>query len=376
MRFWGRDEAEGTARMGDEPNVPTNERSGGTTAAASAGTVKRWHQKTPIRVALISAAGVLAAALIAAAVAVYNGRDRSIEPTATVGLKKVGESEAGASVQLSYHVEANDTALGPVRLMLAYPATGSADQPGPPDRIVATLNRGEKELATGTLRIPMTGAASALRLKTVTWDNGTQSPTPPTHLAASADPATFEYQTRVDGLVISSLAKNQVADGRIHFTVTTATPTQLKVNTYVAPSTQAGCSDPKRSSWNISIDAKPGDMVDVLTRFENQTAIDMGDMVGALNLPDYLSYVNGSTWIVSAGHPTGIRSGTDNLPNGGINVGTYAPLTVGYVCARLKIHEKPQFDLHGTYGLTVVGLARPKGENETYNTAKISVDVP
>jgi hypothetical protein len=95
----------------------------------------------------------------------------------------------------------------------------------------------------------------------------------------------------------------------------------------------------------------------------------------AANLPSYVTYVQSSTIILNANHPNGIDAGSDNIARGGINVGAYAPKTVSFALFTVKLDRHVQFGRFGNYRLTFVGVARPFGFNETYNTTSIGVHI-
>ncbi|PLS80746.1 hypothetical protein CYG49_04265 [Candidatus Saccharibacteria bacterium] len=148
---------------------------------------------------------------------------------------------------------------------------------------------------------------------------------------------------------------------------------EVKVNKFV--SKHDGDNNVKNNDWQVKNEAKPGDKLDYMIRFENKGNVKLEDVVVGDNLPDYVEYVPGSTRIITGNNPNGVAAGTDNVYKGGINVGSYAPGAAGYVVFTAKVNDKKAFDKCGTHTLKNVGVVRPKGMNEFYNTAHTDVKV-
>lgn len=75
--------------------------------------------------------------------------------------------------------------------------------------------------------------------------------------------------------------------------------------------------------WQDTIEAKVGDKVEFQFQYlntskENQTGVVMRDI-----LPSNLRYVEGSTILYNGSHPDGLNLDTDDVINGGVNVGSY-----------------------------------------------------
>lgn len=148
---------------------------------------------------------------------------------------------------------------------------------------------------------------------------------------------------------------------------------QVKVNKYV--SKHDGDNDIKNNDWQTKNSAKPGDKLDYMIRFENKGNTRLEDVVVGDNLPDYLEYIPGSTRIINGNNPNGVAAGTDMVYQGGIKVGDYNPGAAGYVVFSVKINDSNVFEHCGVYTLKNVGVVRPKGMNEFYNTAWTDVKV-
>lgn len=149
----------------------------------------------------------------------------------------------------------------------------------------------------------------------------------------------------------------------------------VKVNKYV--SKHDGDNNAKNNDWQVANTAKAGEKMDYMIRFENKGNTTLNNVVVGDNLPDYMQYVPGSTYIYNGNHPNGTPAGSDNVAKGGINVGNYAPGSDGYVVFTVKLDESKQFAKCGNYVLTNVGIVRAQNMSyEVYNTAKTTVNIP
>ena len=128
--------------------------------------------------------------------------------------------------------------------------------------------------------------------------------------------------------------------------------------------------------WRELVVLRPGQRVEILVRFKNLSSETLRDVVVGDNLPSYISYVRGSTRLQNGAHPSGLTLTSDNITRGGVNVGNYAPGSVGYVLLRARADPVEVYEKVGTYELANVGIVRPARFNEFYNSAKILVDVP
>ena len=148
----------------------------------------------------------------------------------------------------------------------------------------------------------------------------------------------------------------------------------VKVNKYV--SAHDGDKNVQNNNWVLANNAKPSDKLDYMIRFENKGNTELKDVMVGDNLPGYMSYVPGSTMLYNTTHPNGLAITNDNITKGGINVGAYAPGSTGYVIITTQINKSNQFAKCGDYVLNNVGVVRPAGMNEIYNTAKTTVNIP
>lgn len=127
--------------------------------------------------------------------------------------------------------------------------------------------------------------------------------------------------------------------------------------------------------WATSTTAAPGDDLEYLIRFQNKGNTELEDVMVGDNMPKYNTYVNGTTMLQNGAFPNGTEITNDNITKGGINVGDYMPGAAGYVWFKIKIDPVSAFEKCGTYDVRNVGVVRPKGMNEHYNTAQVLIKV-
>lgn len=129
-------------------------------------------------------------------------------------------------------------------------------------------------------------------------------------------------------------------------------------------------------SWSVRLDVQPGDVVDMRIEIRNNQPRILGAVVVGNNLPKYVSFVPGST-LISVGE-NGERSPSDQgdrLTGGGFQMGNLAPYEKAEVTFKLRIDAATAFEKLGTYDLRDVGVVRPEGHNEHFNTAALLVKV-
>lgn len=144
---------------------------------------------------------------------------------------------------------------------------------------------------------------------------------------------------------------------------------EVIVNCYVR---RAGQGTGAWDTWTV---ARPEDKLEFLVRFENSARRTLKNVAVGNNLPKYLSYVDGSTELCNGAHPSGVSIESDNVSNGGIDVGHYGPGAAGYVLFAARADPASAFKKLGTYDIRNVGIARPEGLSEHFNIAKVLLDV-
>lgn len=76
-------------------------------------------------------------------------------------------------------------------------------------------------------------------------------------------------------------------------------------------------------TWKESVEAKVGDKVEFQFQYLNTSKFNQAGVVMRDVLPSNLRYVEGSTVLYNGNHPTGLHLDTDDVINGGVNVGSY-----------------------------------------------------
>lgn len=126
------------------------------------------------------------------------------------------------------------------------------------------------------------------------------------------------------------------------------------------------------TTWVTKNSAKPGDELEYLITFKNEGNTTLESVVVGDNMPAHVTYVPGTTMLKNGSFPNGTKITSDKITDGGITLGNYAPGAVGYVWFRAKIDASLA---PGNYELKNVGIVRPKGMNEFFNTAITTVSV-
>lgn len=127
-----------------------------------------------------------------------------------------------------------------------------------------------------------------------------------------------------------------------------------------------------QKDWVVNNTAKPGDTLEYLITFKNQGNTTLSNVAVGDNMPAHVTYVAGTTMLRNGANPNGVKINSDNVTKGGIDVGNYTPGAVGYVWFQAKIDSNLA---PGTYTLKNVGVVRPQGMNEFFNTAITTVTV-
>lgn len=128
-------------------------------------------------------------------------------------------------------------------------------------------------------------------------------------------------------------------------------------------------------AWKTETTAKPGDKLEYMIKFRNEGNTQLNDVMVGDNLPKYNSYVENSTNLKNGANPNGLHITNNNITRGGINVGNYMPGAVGYVWFEAALDPIQAYPKCGVYDIRNVGVVRPAGMNEFYNTAIVKINV-
>lgn len=129
------------------------------------------------------------------------------------------------------------------------------------------------------------------------------------------------------------------------------------------------------SAWALTANAKPGDDLEYKINFKNEGNTQLNDVMVGDNIPKYNAYQAGTTKLYNGLNPDGMAVTTDNIDKGGINTGNYLPGAEAYVIIRVKIDPVSAFPKCGQYDVRNVGVVRPAGMNEFFNTAQVLINV-
>lgn len=125
-----------------------------------------------------------------------------------------------------------------------------------------------------------------------------------------------------------------------------------------------------QTNWTTTNTAKPGDTLEYQLAYKNTGNTVHNDVLIRDNLPPKMQYVAGSTKLKNS---AGTKSVADGVTTTGIVVGDYNPGAAAYVLFEAKVPAADQLAC-GRTEFRNVGVARPKGMNEFYNTAITNVD--
>lgn len=120
-----------------------------------------------------------------------------------------------------------------------------------------------------------------------------------------------------------------------------------------------------QTEWSKSNVAKPGDTLEYQIAYKNMGNTTHNNVLIRDNLPPKMQYVPGTTKLKNSG---GVKNVADGVTTTGIVVGNYTPGAAAYVLFEAKIPAADQLACGPTL-FTNVGVARPEGMNEFYNTA-------
>lgn len=89
--------------------------------------------------------------------------------------------------------------------------------------------------------------------------------------------------------------------------------------------------------WKENINVQPGDKVDYLVEYENTGTTRQNDVVVKDNLPNDVSYVDGSSKIANPTHPGGVATDDGVTSSQGLNIGNYQANSNAFVMFSAKV---------------------------------------
>lgn len=124
-----------------------------------------------------------------------------------------------------------------------------------------------------------------------------------------------------------------------------------------------------QTTWTTNNTAKPGETLEYQIAYKNVGNSAHKNVLIRDNLPPKLQYVAGSTKLKN---DAGIKNVVDGVTTSGIVVGNYNPGAAAYVLFEVKVPGVDQLACGDTQ-FRNVGIVRPEGMNEFYNTATTTV---
>ncbi len=123
-------------------------------------------------------------------------------------------------------------------------------------------------------------------------------------------------------------------------------------------------------TWQTTNTAKPSDTLQYAIAYKNMGNTVHNNVVIRDNLPPNMTYVPGSTQLKT---DSGLKNVADGVTATGLDVGNYNPGAAAYVYFEVKVPNADKLQC-GVTMFRNVGIARPQGMNEYYNTATTNVE--
>lgn len=95
--------------------------------------------------------------------------------------------------------------------------------------------------------------------------------------------------------------------------------------------TKVRLADGEDGTWQDAIEAKIGDKVEFQFQYLNTSEYNQAGVVVRDLLPSNLRYIEGSTILYNGNHPNGLKGDTDDVINGGVNIGSYDANANAYI---------------------------------------------
>ncbi|MGB4420597.1 MAG: hypothetical protein WBI29_02250 [Candidatus Saccharimonadales bacterium] len=125
--------------------------------------------------------------------------------------------------------------------------------------------------------------------------------------------------------------------------------------------------------WKKTESVDPGDSVDFLVTYQNNGTTRQNDVVVSDTLPNGMTYIADSTYIVNSTNPDGLRVSNNIVTKGGINIGDYNAGATAYVKFSAKVAVNDSLPRCGANNLNNVATVRTNNGSKTDN-AIVTVD--
>jgi uncharacterized repeat protein (TIGR01451 family) len=125
-------------------------------------------------------------------------------------------------------------------------------------------------------------------------------------------------------------------------------------------------------TFATSMTAKPGDTVQYEIAYKNTGNSTENNVIIRDNLPPNTTLVPGTTKLKNSTYPNGTLLNSDAVTTNGINITSYNPGAAGYVLFDVKMPAEEKLQC-GVNQFRNVGIAKPEGMSEYYNTADVNM---
>lgn len=137
--------------------------------------------------------------------------------------------------------------------------------------------------------------------------------------------------------------------------------------------TKVRLADSEDTTWQDTIDAQVGDKVEFQFQYLNTSTANQAGVVMRDLLPSNLRYVEGSTILYNGNHPNGLNADTDDVINGGVNVGSYDANANAFIRITAEVVD----DNLACGGNTLINWAQVRvGDITIQDSAQVIVVVP
>jgi uncharacterized repeat protein (TIGR01451 family) len=127
------------------------------------------------------------------------------------------------------------------------------------------------------------------------------------------------------------------------------------------------------NQWSNNNSANAGQTMVYMITYQNIGNSEEDNVIVRDNMPPGMSLVPGTTKLYNQSNPNGVLINSDNIASGGIVIGNYNPGAGAYVTFEMKLPAASQLAC-GVTQIRNVGVVRPEGLSEYYNTAITNVN--
>lgn len=136
--------------------------------------------------------------------------------------------------------------------------------------------------------------------------------------------------------------------------------------------TKVRMADSEDDTWRDNVEVKVGDKVEFQFQYLNTSKYNQAGVVVRDLLPSNLRYVEGSTIVYNGNHPNGVKLDTDDVINGGVNIGSYD----GNANAYIRITAEVVDDNLACGSNTLINWAQVRvGDTVDQDSAQIHVQI-